>query len=111
MLEAETLLKKCEITFEVVLNEVLLPNYYMFDSKISRSEKVLQFDRKEMLGYLSVKKNMLRLLYVCLKYGKFEPVELCSFYKEAVLAELLTGVDSTVLNFKEVQTIPLEYLR
>ena len=95
----------------MALNEVLLPNYFMFDSTISRSEKVLQFERKEMLAYLSVKKSMLKLLYVCFKYSKFEPQELCSFFMEAALAELLTGVDSTVLNFKEVQTIPLEYLR
>lgn len=67
--EARELLNKCELSFASLLDDILLPNYYLFDTKIGRSEKVLEYDHRDMMNYLCVKKEYLQLMYVCFKFA------------------------------------------
>lgn len=66
---ADNILYKGQESCDKVLFQALLPNYYMFDSTITRGDSIKEFSQDDMLSYLHVKKRLLTLIFICVHNG------------------------------------------
>ena len=50
---------------DTILQKFVLPSYLILDLRIGRSDKILKYSRDDMLNYLHVKNELLKLIYTC----------------------------------------------
>ena len=64
----------------------------MLDLHIGRSDKLIKFTRDDMLNYLYAKNQLLAMMFTCI-HNQYGSDGAMTTMKQAILAELLSGVD------------------
>ena len=71
----------------------------------------MNFTRQEILNYMTVKKTILKLMFVgaesLVDDNEAERIKI----QRSILSELMTGVEESQLGSKEIDAIPHEYIR
>ncbi len=110
-MQARDILIKGNDTYLTILDQGLLNNYFLLDSKIGRSKDVLEFSRSEMQCYMCVKKMLLVCMHVCISGINEHPLIDIEKFKPAIINELLTGIDDSQLAKRDLSNLTLEYAR
>jgi len=98
------------LSFDECLEEVALPNYFMLDTKVARSDKILEFTFETMQEYGSIKRQLLELMYLCVHNSQRVSTDR-SLLESAILDELLAGSDGSQQLNSDIQSAPFDYLR